>query len=82
MEKLIEFAGLTVLLTTGASKHECQQWEWYDSADVVVWVQPDGARVLKGEHLMIRQSARSFAEGRFGPVYDNATHRPRCPRQV
>jgi hypothetical protein len=51
MEKLIEFAGITILLTTGANKHECRQWEWYDAANVVISVQPDGARVLKGEHV-------------------------------
>jgi hypothetical protein len=51
MEQWIEFAGFRVLLTTGANKHECQQWEWYEAADVVISVVPDGAAILKGELL-------------------------------
>lgn len=51
MEQLIDFDGILILLTTGANRQECQQWEWWDRADVVVSVSANGAAILKGKGI-------------------------------
>ena len=52
MEQLIEFNGVKILLTTGQSEREVQNW--WDIADVVISVYPDDCaafiRVLKGTY--------------------------------
>jgi len=50
MEMRVKFGDLLISLTTGADRYECQQWEWWDEADVIISVDDTGyARVLKGD---------------------------------
>ena len=44
MEQLIEFNGVKILLTTGQTAWEVQNW--FDQADVVLSVYPDEVRIL------------------------------------
>lgn len=62
MEQLLKFGDMMVLLTTGANRDECQQWEWYDTADVVISIDARGAVVLKGERRLAESGDKNIFE--------------------
>jgi hypothetical protein len=38
MEQFLTFGKLKILLTTAQNRNECQAWEWWEMADIVLGI--------------------------------------------